>query len=528
MTAHLIEKQQFLRDGEPVSGASIYIGAQNLDPQANPITIYSDRALTVTLANPQLTDSQGRPTNKIWVPGAYSIEVYDTDLTLVYQDLDAGGSDSSSAKKLTNVLGTNAITAEGEVTLAAIADKDIFVFRAPNTNTGAMTLTIDATTEWPVVKNTGEAFSGGEITAGANVFVSANTTESRYELVGSTDQTLDIKQAQMLGVAIQVANMTAYGGGSAPTEPINDVIYAESRWVTVGDTDGTEPEIRYSTDDGVTFNVPSTVPNDDANLNALARQGGRFVAVGQPFGGDALVLWSNDATNWVEISTTQNVGLKCAANNADESIFVALGTADGSDTFIISSTDITAGATERSAPANILVEHVAFGAVNFVAGGAWDGTQPYVIRSSDGESWSQSAVAGAPTDSEVNGLAYGNSMFLMATNSTSSSTDKKLWQSLDDGISWTDITANLPLIDGDTIDSLSKIAFHSGQGVFILRVDRIGEPESILLTPDGVNWRQAFTPAGANQLTANAFHYANGSLFAVGDQLEILQSDILL
>jgi len=67
MPARIDERTQFVDDaGNPIVNGSIYIGLQNADPVANPITIFSDRALTVPIANPQLTDSEGRSVNKIW------------------------------------------------------------------------------------------------------------------------------------------------------------------------------------------------------------------------------------------------------------------------------------------------------------------------------------------------------------------------------------------------------------------------------------------------------------------------------
>ena len=67
---------QFIDDnGDPLLNGYLYIGAYSLDPVANPITIYSDLALTTPLANPQRLDSYGRPENDIYVGGNYSYKV---------------------------------------------------------------------------------------------------------------------------------------------------------------------------------------------------------------------------------------------------------------------------------------------------------------------------------------------------------------------------------------------------------------------------------------------------------------------
>jgi len=78
-------------DGAPLVNAKIYVGVQNQDPVANPITIYSDRAFTNPIDNPQTTNAYGRAVSKIWVPGKYSIQVNDSAGNQVYSSLDSGG-----------------------------------------------------------------------------------------------------------------------------------------------------------------------------------------------------------------------------------------------------------------------------------------------------------------------------------------------------------------------------------------------------------------------------------------------------
>ncbi len=91
----LINEQQqwFDQDtGELIVNGTVYIGEQNLDPVLNPKGIYSDRALTVSLTNPQTTGADGRTGNKIWLSGNYSIKVDDSVGVQRYIELDNGGS----------------------------------------------------------------------------------------------------------------------------------------------------------------------------------------------------------------------------------------------------------------------------------------------------------------------------------------------------------------------------------------------------------------------------------------------------
>lgn len=75
---------QFLDDnGDPLLNGKLYVGVYGLDPVANPITIYSDVALTTPLTNPQTLDSFGRPTNDIYIGQSFSYKVEDSGGTQI-------------------------------------------------------------------------------------------------------------------------------------------------------------------------------------------------------------------------------------------------------------------------------------------------------------------------------------------------------------------------------------------------------------------------------------------------------------
>ncbi len=186
MTALINENIQFTdSDGLPLVGGSIYIGVRSQDPELNPITIYSDRALTTTLSNPQTLDSYGRPTNKIWVPGRYSFKVEDSAGNQIIQDLDAGATNETGIITLTNVSGTDTITAEGaEDTQTELTDKAMYIFTAANDNTGAVTLQVDSITAKSVVRN-GAALSADMLSSGETALVVYNSTNDNFELIHS-------------------------------------------------------------------------------------------------------------------------------------------------------------------------------------------------------------------------------------------------------------------------------------------------------------------------------------------------------
>lgn len=68
-------------DGDPLENGMIYIGAANQDPRTNPITVYTDPALSVTIAQPIRTLGgrpayQGSPVNLYVSPETYSIDIF--------------------------------------------------------------------------------------------------------------------------------------------------------------------------------------------------------------------------------------------------------------------------------------------------------------------------------------------------------------------------------------------------------------------------------------------------------------------
>jgi len=117
MTAVLDEHTHWPDEGgKPFVAGKVFFGTQNTDPTVgypaapvNLITIYSDRALTVPIVNPQTIDSQGRTTNKIYVPDKYSIAQWDSDDVQKYINLDAGRIETNSESVSFLPAGTDAV-----------------------------------------------------------------------------------------------------------------------------------------------------------------------------------------------------------------------------------------------------------------------------------------------------------------------------------------------------------------------------------------------------------------------------------
>lgn len=144
MSAFINESGQFVdTGGKPFVNGKVYIGTQGQDPILNPITIFADRALTVVIANPQTLDSFGRPANKIWIPAKYSLRIDDSAGAQQLQELDNGIDPAIGATSLSNVQGTNSITAQADPTITDYVDKQQYIFTAINTNSAQATINID-------------------------------------------------------------------------------------------------------------------------------------------------------------------------------------------------------------------------------------------------------------------------------------------------------------------------------------------------------------------------------------------------
>ncbi len=182
MAARLDENSQFLNDdGKPIVNGKLYIGAQNLDTKLNPITIYSDRALSVVLANPQTLDADGRSPNKIWIPARYSVRVDDEDDVQEYSDPDAGEIAESGITSIGNAQGTNAITGGGTPALTAYEDNETYIFEAPNDITDAVTLNFDSLGAKALVFDGDVALFRNHIIQNQKVAVVYNSTNDNFE-----------------------------------------------------------------------------------------------------------------------------------------------------------------------------------------------------------------------------------------------------------------------------------------------------------------------------------------------------------
>lgn len=221
MSTLLNEQVQYVSNaGIPMVGGKVYIGDVGADPVLNPQTIYSDQKLTTTLANPQTIDATGRPTNKIWVDGKYSMQVNDINGVQVFQDLDRGTDTLDvDITALSNVAGNNTITATTVDVITSYVDKSIYIFTAVQANTSATTLNIDGVGAKAVVKNNDLPLADGDIKEDDNVFVSYNSTNNNFSILNQRTKVVDDALPVLGGFLDTDGNMIKWSKATIASAP---------------------------------------------------------------------------------------------------------------------------------------------------------------------------------------------------------------------------------------------------------------------------------------------------------------------
>jgi len=219
--------------GALLVAASIHIGKVGLDPTilANQTPIFSDRALSVVLANPQLTGTDGRSVNKIWIPGQYSIVVENSSGTQKFQDLDSGETAGAETINLSNVLGINTITAEGSPTITTLTDQALYILQITNENTAdAVTLNIDTIGAKAVKRNFDIDVGKGKLKVGQTFIVAYNLGNDNFEWVNENARVIfqtkgaDIASAATVDLSVATGNLVDITGSTGPITSFGTVL----------------------------------------------------------------------------------------------------------------------------------------------------------------------------------------------------------------------------------------------------------------------------------------------------------------
>lgn len=261
MVATLDEQTQYVDSaGKPLVGGFITIGDQNANPASNKQDIFSDRALTIGLANPQTLDSLGRAANKIWVGGPFSLLIEDSNNVQIYQELDNGETAASGITRLDNVTGANIISATAVTTITAYTDLEQYTFRTVGLNTTAITLNIDNVGAKSVVKNQNQAILPGEFENDQNIIVAFNSDDDVFEWVNHNNKVIDfyegipVVSAATIDIWSQSGNTIHITGNTGPITSFGTAPNVGAvRWVIFDSTPTLTDSANLNLPGGVNF-----------------------------------------------------------------------------------------------------------------------------------------------------------------------------------------------------------------------------------------------------------------------------------
>lgn len=215
--AALLNEQQSYQDvnGKPIVNGFIYVGLQNADTKTNLISIFSDRELTVALANPQRTDGFGKSVTKIWVPGRHSLFIEDENNVQKLSDPDSGELDQTGIISLTNVQGINTITAEGIPAISSYIDKQQYILTLVSAPTGTTTLNIDSQGAVPI-KNKNIDIIADQLFSGAVIVVAFNSIGPVFELISGVSPAVLSTPLDTNGFSIDFSEGAIVASASQP------------------------------------------------------------------------------------------------------------------------------------------------------------------------------------------------------------------------------------------------------------------------------------------------------------------------
>ena len=234
-------------------------------------------------------------------------------------------------------------------------------------------------------------------------------------------------------------------------------------------------------------------------ITSIAWNGSIFVAVGVADGTNAYIITSSDGIFWTERANPKNFDLYSVTWG--NGLFVAVGAADGTDSYILTSPDGTTW-TERAPTVakNVILFGITWNGSIFVAVGAADGTDAYILTSSDGTTWTERAN---PKNVTLRSVTWSGSLFVAVGHGDG--VDAYIVTS-PDGTTWTERS------------NASNTALHAVLWVPVLKLfvaggATIATSAYFLTSPDGITWtnRTGNVPAPG----INGFAWSGRILVAV-------------
>jgi hypothetical protein len=276
-------------------------------------------------------------------------------------------------------------------------------------------------------------------------------------------------------------------------------------YVVVGGSDGTQAVI-FTSPDLVTWTqrIP-TVPKA-FGLNGVVWNGTAFIAFGDADGTDGYLLRSTNGTTWAEIANAKNFALNAGAVNG--ATVVLVGPADGTDTYILRSTDSGATFSEIANTGNTTMNGIVFTGGLFVAVGEVLTGNPKISTSPTGATWTNRTPAVAQATA-LNAVGWDGTRLVAVGDSTGSVPHALLST---DGTTWNAVTGMVP-------KAFNLYAIATGNGFWVAAgdADPTASPADTFVVSSRAAadaWAERTAP---KDVQVNGTAYLNGNFVFTGN-----------
>lgn len=283
--------QFFDNNGDPLTGGKLY---SYIAGTTTPKATYTTSTGAVANPNPIIMNAAGRTPDEIWLEVGVQYKFIlktSADITIgTYDNLPPINDPYSINSLLSNVTGTNTIAATATPTLTAYAAGQTYSFVAANSNTGAVTLSIDGLTAKSITKNGSATLSAGDIQAGKMMWVEYDGTT--FQLINNIVYNGSVFGSTMTDVTIVNGTVTsmaspipvAAGGTGAATLTSKSVLVGNGTSAVTGVAPGTSGNVLLSNGTDWVSTANRAVPSVTGNAGRLLYTDGSTPS------------WSSDST----------------------------------------------------------------------------------------------------------------------------------------------------------------------------------------------------------------------------------------
>lgn len=276
--------QFFDNNGDPLSGGLLYVYTAGT---TTPVTTWTSNSGAVANTNPIVLDSAGRTPNEIWLNSGVTYKFVlktSTGVLIGTYDNIPAIDDPTVFNNLITVTGTNALIGTSVPPYTAYTAGMTLSFVAVNTNTGAVTISVDGLGAKNIYIGSATALSGGELVAGQIIQVEYDGT--RFQLINGAISSPRLANAQLTlpnaineAAPVTLASASTVNIGAAASN--NITITGTTTINSFGTaTAGTKRTLTFSGSLVLTYNATSMILPAAGNVVTTAGDVAEFVSLG--------------------------------------------------------------------------------------------------------------------------------------------------------------------------------------------------------------------------------------------------------